>query len=274
MKQTLYILVFSLTGCAAGKLMPLQRLSLVETGNKIAVKIEGYCPTNQYKELFALNASYQIVDGQFKADSDNDGVLDVNENADLGLSPYSIDGNADGYSDLFIALTGMTLQAQVRLPAALNAGLDSDQDGIWDSDESLLNTDALNFDTDGDAIPDGLEIRVGADARDNADALISPAGDRLTNLEKIKMNLPLRQTATEEMKANAFQYEMSTDEMGCHHFLVSNISVLKIPTGNRLRFYFVEQMADGKQVLQARSIFVQGEQPIGTVLTYKYEEVQ
>ena len=271
-KATIYFAALALSACQSTKLQPLQRLSLINKGHTISVKIEGYCPVNLYKDLFAVNASYQIQNGVIQADSDADGIPDVKENADLGLNAYSIDSNEDGYSDLFIQLTGMTLSAQARLPVALNAGLDSDSDGLWDSDEQILDTDMLNFDSDGDEIPDGLEVRFGASAKDNSDAFLSPAGDGLTNLEKIKRNLPLRETATAELKALGFQYQATTDENGCHHFVVSNISVLSLPTGNQLRFYFIEQKPDGKQALVTRSMFVPGQSEDGAVFTYHFEE--
>ncbi len=262
----------AIAACDGGKLAPLQRFSLIENTKKISVKVDTYCPTRQYKDLFVINASYQISHGELKADSDADGIVDIKESSELGLSPYSIDSNQDGYSDLFVSVMGLEPAAQSHLPQSLNTGLDSDFDGLWDADENLLGTKQLDFDTDGDEIPDGLEVRFGADALDAADALLSPANDGISNIDKIKMNLPLRETATEAMKQLAFQYKMAAHEGGCYQFLISNISVMNLQGGNVVRFYFIEQDADGKEVLESRSLLINTQPKEDTVIPFTFEE--
>jgi alpha-tubulin suppressor-like RCC1 family protein len=63
------------------------------------------------------------------------------------------------------------------------AQLDSDGDGIGDSDEIPLGTDPYNADTDGDGVPDGWEVRFGTNPKVN-DASADPDGDGLTNLQE------------------------------------------------------------------------------------------
>ena len=51
--------------------------------------------------------------------------------------------------------------------------VDTDQDGLSDSDEALLGTDPQNPDTDGDAIIDGWEVQLGDDPLSPRYSLVS-----------------------------------------------------------------------------------------------------
>ena len=67
----------------------------------------------------------------------------------------------DGAGDLVEALTGSdplmadTFEACAELE---NPGADADRDGLTDCEEMLLGTDLAMVDTDGDALPDGMEL--------------------------------------------------------------------------------------------------------------------
>ena len=61
--------------------------------------------------------------------------------------------------------------------------LDSDGDGLLDSQEEALGTNPLNPDTDGDGMPDGWEVNHSLNPLVD-DSALDPDGDGLTNLQE------------------------------------------------------------------------------------------
>ena len=82
---------------------------------------------------------------EFLEDSDNDGVTNLQEQAD-GTDTANPDSDGDGISD-------GNEKANSTNPLAI----DSDNDGVTDGDEITAGTDPNNADTDGDGISDGIE---------------------------------------------------------------------------------------------------------------------
>ena len=67
--------------------------------------------------------------------------------------------------------------------------VDSDGDGLPDVVEIALGTDPHNPDTSGDSIPDGWKVWYGLDPLNPDDAYEDANGDGLTNLEKYEYGL-------------------------------------------------------------------------------------
>ncbi|HPQ94677.1 MAG: hypothetical protein KDI44_04100 [Thiothrix sp.] len=61
------------------------------------------------------------------------------------------------------------------------AGLDSDGDGLSDAEEASLGTDPNNPDTDGDGLPDGLEV----DSYHTSPLIADTDGDGITDGQEI-----------------------------------------------------------------------------------------
>jgi len=121
-------------------------------------------------------------------DSDGDGILDAIEGHDddgdgvADVLPTGIDTDEDGIDDAFDPDNGGTpagVQDTDGDGVADHLDLDSDNDGILDTDENVGDTDGdgtpdyLDLDSDGDGINDALE---GNDANGDGFADVAPTG--------------------------------------------------------------------------------------------------
>jgi len=100
---------------------------------------------------FTNGVQMRVADAD--ADLDNDDLTSAWEYA-LGISPVAGDSNGDGTED---------------------GDEDSDGDGLSNAEELILGTSPLNANTDGDGISDSQEIAHETDALDaqsNVDALL------------------------------------------------------------------------------------------------------
>lgn len=105
----------------------------------------------------------------------------------LGISAYYDGQNhpIKGYLD-FVATYDFPVR-DADIASLYGAYRDSDGDGIPDSVEVEIGTDPLIIDTDGDGIPDGWEVRFGLDPLDPADAGGDLDSDGLTNLQEYQL---------------------------------------------------------------------------------------
>lgn len=114
--------------------------------------------------LFLLNPNVRVdKNGELKVDSDGDGLFDEDEII-AGTNPLlpRTDGacldslaTSEAFSERCAALSGLS---------DCDVGLDSDGDSLNECEERMLGTDTFDFDSDGDAIPDFLEIVYGLNA--------------------------------------------------------------------------------------------------------------
>lgn len=90
------------------------------------------------------------------ADSDGDGLYDIDETSVYGTDPSIWDTDGDGTSDGAEVYYGTDPTASARP--------DSDGDGLYDDDElSIYGTNPGIWDTDGDGTSDGAEVYYGTD---------------------------------------------------------------------------------------------------------------
>ncbi len=111
-------------------------------------------------------------------DFDSDGLLNSNEYL-FGCNPTNVDTDADGMWDgwevTYISILNPT--------NALDGALDSDGDGVLNSNEFALGTSPTNTDSDADGMPDGWEVTYmpPLNPTNAADAWLDSDGDGLTN---------------------------------------------------------------------------------------------
>lgn len=176
-------------------------------------------------------------------DSDGDGLSDLFEDearlcANVGGgAPCALgnpnDTDGDGYSDLFeVRLAGAGFDPKEPAPAAAvcDEPFDTDLDGLRDCEESYLGTSSRLFDTDGDRIPDGIELRAGLDPTDRNDARGDDDADGTRNLEEILAHrTPQGREPTDAMPP-VYTYEISfleeeADGRNCYEFKVQNVKL-------------------------------------------------
>ena len=236
----------------------------------VSVRIKNYCPhtgvdtknnpvTYTFADIYALNASSASLPTGFAPSLARDGLgdqfkTDPSNQSKYNLSYRKADTNNDGFSDLIMVYLGIITSSQPTLPycdRSQSPFPDYDGDGLNDCEEALIGTDPKLADTDNDGIPDYLEVRFGMNPTNSADAIQSPDGDGISNLEKVKMNLPIGQFADDSFKARALKYTIQNlgtkNSPSCFDLKVSNIPIMtwNVPVDatlsiNQLRFYITE----------------------------------
>ena len=166
-----------------------------------------------------------------EVDSDGDHLPDVQEKA-LGSDPTRIDTDGDGFTDGFEALyPGALDPLHSNLGCANpNIGIDTDQDGLLDCEETYAGTDVTNPDTNGNYLLDSIELFAGS-----SPLIASSTGDfdldGFTNDVEVKSHLQVRVPNTAaDMQTWGYAYSSSatTTAVGsttCYDISVDNVSM-------------------------------------------------
>ncbi len=143
-----------------------------------------------------------------RLDSDADGLPD-DEEARIGTNPRDPDTDQDGISDFVEVLTGLDPNTPDFPTACANliAAADQDLDRLSDCDEAIIGTEATLVDTDGDGLPDFLELIAGTDYL-NPDAELDYDNDGVPNGEEVRQRTDPRSTDTRTHLSHAYRYEI------------------------------------------------------------------
>lgn len=167
------------------------------------------------KTLLVTNANVLPDAGKAAPDSDGDGLTDAQE-VELGTLPDVADSDADGIGDRIEDL--LSLDPLVRDDPAPNACVplngppygDADTDRLNDCEELLIGTDGSLPDTDGDAIPDWIEVTLGTDYL-RADGLEDNDFDGSPNGDETLAHTDPRSGDANSHLADAYRYELDDE---------------------------------------------------------------
>lgn len=163
------------------------------------------------KLLLAANLNVRPGPDGPLIDSDADGLTDDEERAQ-GTSPTNPDTDGDGVSDRVEVFGGFDpLMPEIPKPCTnIPIGQDTDLDGLTDCDEALLGTEPSLIDSDGDGMPDRLEVFLQTDylARD---AEADSDGDGVSNGDEILLHADPRSTDTKAHLSSGYRYEIEDE---------------------------------------------------------------
>lgn len=252
-------------GCAKEEntLESLSMGSLALAPKTMSIRIKNYKPQigNSFQHLFVLNYSVSTGSGMLEISTARDGMSDALKNqvsGEYGFSTTSSESILTGFSDLFLFQSGLKLGQHSLLNCVQNQTQTSSFDAFIYQDERYLNSpteflglrdcvknymglNPTKFDYDSDGIPDNLEIRFGLNPKNGSDAYLSLTGDGVMNIDKVKRNIPIDESANSQPnQLFAYKYETILNPDSTRDFVISNIPVLNDGKENFIAFNLVE----------------------------------
>ena len=197
--------------------------------------------------FFADNENISLIsDSDVAPDSDRDGLTDLYE-IETGTDPLNIDSDNDGIRD------GIEARILNTDPKVFDNDfncvfplIDSDFDKLNDCEEDTLATDKNHYDSDGDGMPDGLEVKYGTSAN-YPDRLSDYDFDGTTNFSEISNHRNPNKYGSGDFheKEKKFNFTLNafrgSKGENCYHVELNNIEVVStLDNKNRINLMVLQ----------------------------------
>ncbi len=223
---------------------------------------------NVMKTLLVESLRSMPGDEQREVDSDGDGLVDTLDNGFTAkTNPFFADSDGDCFDDRFETLHASegfiagnnkdSRGCNPQSPLTLNCTCeDTDGDGLSQFAEDFVKTRRKTVDSDGDGIPDGLEVRYGLNAMKADAASIDTDGDGFSDWQELRSGSNPTKADRTFYDRYGYQYETTAeiqpDGRVCYQFAVANLQLVTPPVSagttqgyNLFKVYFAEAPESG-----------------------------
>ncbi|HEY3447769.1 MAG TPA: calcium-binding protein [Myxococcales bacterium] len=156
------------------------------------------------RTVLAFNRHARARGGELLPDSDGDGLPDDDEDK-LGTDPLIADTDEDGLMDGVEVIAGLD-PLMPNLIKGCDVGTDIDRDGLNECEERLLGTDDCMGDTDGDGMPDLVEL-FGSTDPIRAEGTLDADRDGFGNIDELRRHTDPTSNDHEFLGSHSYDYD-------------------------------------------------------------------
>lgn len=158
----------------------------------------------ELRTVLGWNRHARARGGKLLPDSDGDGLPDDDEDK-LGTDPLFPDTDEDGLMDGVEVIAGMD-PLNFNVVKGCDIGTDTDRDGVNECEERLLGTDDCMGDTDGDGMPDIVEL-FGTTDPIRAEGTLDADRDGFGNVDELRRHTDPTSNDHEFLGSHSYDYD-------------------------------------------------------------------